>query len=191
MPEVLVGTLMVVMFALAGAWFHSTSTAKIGYAALRQDVARGEVIEQSDLTVYELATDAPIRAIRGSEAGTIVGKVARSDLAVGTLLTADMVAETAGIPDGSGVVGLDLAPGEYPSQSLRPGDRVRVVLLPDGGGLDEGPVVVVADGAEVVEVADVGGRGRFVALSLESELADRVAAGHARDRVRLIQVPGG
>ena len=190
-PELLIGTLMVAVFALAGAWFHSTSTARIGYVALRQDVARGEVIEQADLTVYELATDAPIQAIRASDAGRVVGMVARADLGVGTLVSDDLVAGTVGIPQGSGVVGLDLAPGESPSRALRAGDRVRVVLLPDGGGGSTDSVVVIAESAEVVDVVDVGGRGRFVALGLEAGLADRVAAGHARDRIRLIQVSEG
>jgi len=190
-PEVLVGTLLVALFALVGAWFHSTATAKVGYLAVRRDVARGQVIEQADLTVHELTTDAPIRAARGSEAGRIVGKVATIDLAIGTLISADLVADTSGIPTGSGVVGLDLAPGEYPTPSLRPGDRVRVVVLAAGGGAaDPDAVAVVAEDVEVVEVIDVGGRGRFVSLTMATDLADRVTAAHAQDRVRLIQVAG-
>lgn len=191
LPEVLVGTLLVALFALAGAWFYATSTVSVGYLALREDVARGEIIERTDLTVYELTTDAPIRALRAAAAVEIVGKVALADLATGTLITAEQFADTADIPPGSGVVGLDLDPGEFPSFSLRPGDRVRVVRVATGPAGTGGDPEVLADGVEVVEVVEGGGRGRFVSLSVDLDIADRVAVAAASNEVRLIQVSGG
>lgn len=191
LPEILVGTLLVALFALAGAWFYSTSTTRVGYLALRQDVTRGEVVERSDLTVYQLNTDAPIRAVRAASFDQIVGKVALVDLSAGTLITAEQVADTAEVPAGSGIVGLDLGPGEIPSFSLRPGDRVRVLAVDASARAGGDGPEVLADGVEIVEVGDGNGRGRFVAVVLETELADRVAEAAARGEVRLIQVAGG
>lgn len=190
LPEILVGTLLVALFALAGAWFYSTSTSRVGYLALRDGLSRGEVIERSDLTVFQLNTDAPIRAMPAAQVGEVVGKVAVADLAPGTLITSQQFADVADIAPGFGVVGLDLAPGEFPSFNLRPGDRVRVVVVGGDGVADNGGAVVLADEVEVVEIGEGNGRGRFVALAMEAELADQVAAAHADDAIRLIQVSG-
>ncbi len=189
LPEVLVGALLVAVFALAGAWFYSTSTARVGYLAFRQSVERGDVVERADLVVYQLATDAPIAAMRASQLDEIVGKVALVDLAQGTLATTQHVADAADIPDGWGVVGLDLGPGEIPSFSLRPGHRVRVIDV--GEATTDGAPVVLAEAAEIVEVADGNGRGRFIAITLEAAEGDRVVVAAARGDVRLIQVPEG
>ncbi len=190
LPEVLVGTLLVALFALAGAWFYSTSTARVGYLALREPVDRGQVVERTDLTVFELTTDAQVRGLRVSSLSEVVGKVALADLGAGTLITAEQFADTADIPSGSGVVGLDLEPGEFSSFALRAGDRVRVLLVPSGSSAIGEPVVL-AESVEIVEFLEGGGRGRFVSLVLEVELADRVAAAAAQGEIRLIQVPGG
>ncbi|MGI9596194.1 MAG: SAF domain-containing protein [Acidimicrobiales bacterium] len=191
-PEILVGTFLVALFALAGAWFYSTSTQSTAYVALREDVVRGQVISELQLTVYELNTEAPIRGIRGVDFATIVGEVALADMQAGTLVTEDQFAEKSQIPSGFGIVGLDLSPGEFPTLSLRPGDRVRVVIMPKGGDVtDPESVVVVDDDVEVVEVVDGGSRDRFISLTMPAALADQVAAADSEDRIRLIQVPGG
>ncbi len=189
-PEILVGTFLVALFALAGAWFYSTSTESTTYVALREDVTRGQVITEQQLTVYELNTEAPIRGLGAADVASVIGQVALADLRAGTLVTRDQFVETAEIAAGFGVVGLDLSPGEYPTLSLRPGDRVRVVVLPRGGDVLD-PVAVVDANAEVVEVVVGSGSDRFISLTLPAELADQVAAADAEDRIRLIQVPEG
>lgn len=190
-PEILVGTFLVALFALAGAWFYSTSTQTRSYVALRENVTRGQVISEDQLTVHELNTEAPILGIPGGEFGSVVGKVALADMRIGTLVTQHQFAEKAKIPAGFGIVGLDLAPGEYPTLSLRPGDRVRVIVLPRGGDtLPSQAVQVIDDDVEVLEVVDGGGRDRFISLTLSADLADQVATADSEDRVRLIQVAG-
>lgn len=192
-PEILAGTLLVAIFALAGAWFYSTSTQTTAYVALRQDVTRGQVITEADLTFYELNTEAPLLGVRASDVASVVGEVALTDMRAGTLITVDQFAESSQIPPGNGVVGLDLSPGEFPTFSLRPGDRVRIVITPTAGAppVPES-IILIDDDVEVVSV--VGGdteRNRFISLTLPAQLADQVAAADSQDRVRLIQVPGG
>ncbi len=189
-PEILVGTFLVAIFALGGAWFFSSSTRSVDYLALRQDVARGEVLESDDLVPFRLSTDDPVLGFRAADTELLVGQVALADLKIGTIVTADQFAEQAQIPAGSGIVGLSLEPGEFPSLSLRVGDRVRVVLLPVSGsevGEPQGSVLI--EEAEVAEVVDVGGNGRFVSLTMPAELADQVAVADAGERIRLVQVP--
>jgi hypothetical protein len=190
-PEILAGTLLVAVFALAGAWFYSTSTQSVGYITLGSPVARGEVVEASDLIVSEINNDARIRAVRWSDRASIIGQVALVDMGVGTLVAPEQFSDSDQIPAGFGVVGLNLSPGEFPTLSLQPGDLVRVIVMPAGDDLTAESVAVIADGVEIVAVAGDGNQNRFVSLVLEAELADLVAAADFQDRVRLIQVPEG
>ena len=79
-----------------------------------------------------------------------------------------------------------LDPGEYPTLSMRPGDRVRV--LATGG--DEGQQVL-AGSAEIIDVAPIGVQSQlFVSVAVPTAQADAIASASAEDRVRLIQVGG-
>lgn len=189
-PEILVGTLVVAVFALAGAWFYTSSTERVAYLAVRQPIERGAIVAREDLTSYEINTEGDIRAVRAQLAPDIIGKVALVDLEEGALITAGYFADKALIPPGFGVVGLDLAPGEFPSFSLSPGDRVRVVITPPGSQLlGEGEQAEVIEDVEVVAVSS-SGRDRFISLTMSTAEADRVVIADAQERVRLIQIPG-
>lgn len=190
-PEILVGTFLVALFALAGAWFYSTSTSRTGWVALRMDVERGSVITREQLTTFELNTDAELRGIAASQITSIVGEIALVDMRAGTLITDDQFASEAPIPAGFGLVGLELSPGEFPTLSLRSGDWVRLVLLPEGEfDPTPGGVPVLDERVEVAEVVGEAGAGRFISVLLPTDVADLVVVAHANDRVRLIQVPG-
>ena len=126
----------------------------------------------------------------------IVGLVARTDLAVGTLVTGDQFSASSLIGSGEGVVGLSLEAGQFPSLSLAAGDAVAVVLTPaasDPLALEGStPVTVLVGRAAVVEVSEVGVQGRlFVAIQVSEPDAARVAAAGSANRVRLIQVAEG
>ncbi len=190
-PEILVGTFLVALFALGGAWFYSTSTSSKNYLALQNQVQRGEIVEFADLVTFQVASDATINATSNLDAELIVGKVALVDMKPGTLITESHLADQTQIPAGQGIVGMDLSPGEYPTFSLRPGDLVRVIITPNNT-TELGPdtaIFVVDDEVEVVEV-DGDGESRFISLVMDQELADLVSVAVAGDRVRLIQVPG-
>ncbi|MEM7272975.1 MAG: SAF domain-containing protein [Actinomycetota bacterium] len=188
-PEILLGTLLVALFALGGAWFYSSSTDSDGYVALRADVQRGEQIETSDLVVVQLKTEDELELIPARDFRSIVGKLALADLAAGTLVAPQQFADRVDIPSGQGVVGLSLSAGEYPTTGLRPGDRVRVVAVPNGAAAGNEAAEVLDPAALVTEVIQTGGDTRFISLTTDTEVADRVAAVEAEDRVRLIQVP--
>jgi hypothetical protein len=149
-------------------------------------VPAGHRISLSDLRVVSLRVPAGLSVVRAADEGSVVGQVAKSDLAAGALLAADEV----GVPSGSAAeVGLALKPGQYPP-GLAPGDRVEVLEGPasadsttpsaSAGGLVLAPVGVVesvspadadpntvmvdlqAPGGEAVTVAEAGAAGRVV-----------------------------
>ncbi len=189
-PELTIGALIVAVFALAGTWFYASSTARDSVVAIRNPIARGTVITEDDLQIVQVGSDDALNLVGHDETKLVVGQIALTDLSVGTLLTTDQVTASAAINPGDGVVGLDLDPGEYPTLSLRPGDVVRVVEVP-GGGDTEVIEVVLAEQAEIVDVAPIGVQHQlFVSLAVDTTQADAIARAAASDRVRLIQVGG-
>ena len=83
-----------------------------------------------------------------------------------------------------------LAPGEYPTPMLAPGDRVDVVLTdggsPETGGTD-GETVMAS--AEVFDIAELGTQGdRFISLRMPADMAAEVAQAADAGRVRLVLV---
>jgi hypothetical protein len=138
-----------------------------------------------DLMVVYVASDDPIATLSSEEAPSLVGLNAVADLPAGTILTSAHLASRSLIEEGEGVVGLALAPGEYPTLSLAAGDRVEIVLT---GGTGGGRVIA---SAEVFDVAELGVQGeRFVSLRLPVDLTAEVAAAAEAGEVRLVLVAG-
>lgn len=92
LPELVVGAAMVVGFALAAVLWHMGTTDKDPALALAAPVARGEVVEATDLRVVYVASDDPIARLGRSDAEDVVGRVALADLPAGTILTSGSVA---------------------------------------------------------------------------------------------------
>lgn len=188
-PEILLGTFLIAIFALAGAWFYSTSTQSESFVGLRNTVQRGQEIQATDLIRFEVNGDERIVAIEWRDAATIVGKLAAADLTAGTLATPGYFTDQADIADGFGIVGLSLDVGEYPTSGIRAGDWVRVVAVPpSSAGQTVPPPETIVARAQIVEVAALAGTGRFVSLTTETAIADLVASVEAEGRVRLIQI---
>ncbi len=113
----------------------------------------------------------------------MIGQVAISDMAAGTLITRASVSEVAALAPGEGVVGLALEPGQFPAGHLAPGDVVNVVAPGDTDG------DLLAEAAVVYSVEELGGQGRkFVSLRTSEADANRVAAAAESGPVRLVLV---
>jgi hypothetical protein len=154
--------------------------------ALAADVARGEVVSASDLRVVYVASDNPVATLEGAEAAALVGKVAVADLAAGSLLSPGMLVDRAVVATGDGVVGLALAPGEYPTDQLAPGDLIDVIATDGGAGSGSGVLVAAA---EVFDVAELGTQGsRFVSLRMPAGDAAVVAQAAGAGGLRLVLV---
>lgn len=182
LPEVAVGVLVTVGFALAAVLWQLNAVRKEPVLALSAAVARGEVIEAADLRVVYVASDDPIPLLGRADAERVVGRVATADLPALTLLTDAHLADAAAVGAGEGVVGLSLEPGQFPSFGLRPGDAVNVVSAGAGDA-------AVATAAAVVGVEELDGQdGRFVSVKLPEDQANLVAATAERGPVRLVLV---
>ncbi len=65
-PELAVGVLVVVVFALVGLWLVTAATDGDAVLALRNPIARGEVVALEDLQVVNVSSDEAVRACASS-----------------------------------------------------------------------------------------------------------------------------
>ena len=86
-PEMAVGTLVVALFALAGAWFYSNASATEAVLSLRNPVERGAAVTSSDLAIVEVSSEDLLNSLPADQSAAIVGQIAMTDLSAGTLVT--------------------------------------------------------------------------------------------------------
>ena len=201
LPEVAIGLLLVVGGALGALLWQLNATRTTDVLAAATEISRGDVIELSDLQAVAIRSDDDLNVLGRNEAAELVGRVALTDLAPGTLLTPEDVSETSSLGPDDGVVGLSLGAGQAPSLSLRPGDVVNVVLTPGGTddlplGGDEQADLAYAEGevlvrdAVVIEARNLD-QFYFVSLLTSESQASLIALAAAEDRVWLIEVASG
>lgn len=187
-----VGLVIVLVAAMLGAITIARVAARDPMLALAAPIARGEVLTDDHLAVVHVATDDQLATVPANQREGLVGLVAQADLAAGTLLTRDQLADGPSLPDGWSVVGLALNPGEYPLSALAAGDRVEVVRTPDPTGVRSAgsAVEVIAVDAEVfaVELLSESARSLMVSLAVPADVAPIVAASAAEGRIRLVLV---
>lgn len=192
LPEVAVGVVVVLGFALGAVLWQLNATQKDPVLAAAHDVARGDVIEADDLSVVYVSSDDPIAHLSRAQSSRVVGRVALSDIQAGALLTPGSVSDGPAVQPGEGVVGLALEPGQVPTSRLRAGDLVNVVAgTPAGGDTDaaEGGEPVLVERAEVFAIEELTASGRlFVSLKMRETDANEVAAAAERGPVRLVMV---
>ncbi len=186
-PEVAVGVLVTVVFALGAVLWHLSTIEKVPALAAASRIERGEVIDTGDVRVVYVSSDNALVRLDSSELNRVVGRVALVELAEGTLFTQSVVAEAAALGAGEGVVGLSLDPGAYPSRGLAPGDRVNVVRTADVADLDAEPRVI-AHNATVYAVEDLSSDRLLVSILAGAEDAEAVAASAGAGGLRLMLV---
>lgn len=186
-PELAVGVLVTVVFALGAVLWHLSAVEKVSALVVASRVERGEVIDASDVRVAYVSSDDSLARLDGSQLDRVVGRVALVDLAEGTLLTTSVVADAAAVAEGDGVVGLSLDPGAYPARGLAPGDRVNVVRSADVADLDTDPTVIARD-ATVFAVDELASDRLLVSVLAAEADAEAVAAAASAGGLRLVLV---
>jgi hypothetical protein len=124
-PELAVGA-FIVAASIAGAivWQRSVEA---GTAVLvtSRDLARGEILDDADLSQVILTTTADISLIRASAMSQVVGRRVTVDVERDTPLTPALLTSTAAMSSLDGLVGVMVAPSSGPTE-LAAGDAVRV-----------------------------------------------------------------
>lgn len=191
---VALGLVVLVAFSLVGAVTVAKVAARQPVLALAQTIERGEQLTAAHLAVVNVGTDDGVDLVPSSERDSLVGLTATARLEAGTLISRTHFATGPAVAPGQSVVGLALAPGEYPTGTLRPGDLVVVVRTPDNapGGREGSEPQVLVDRAEVfaVEILSETARTMMVSIVVPEPAVPEIAAAAAAGRVRLALVSG-
>lgn len=186
-----VAALLVVVCGLGFALLLSQAGDKTAVLTVREPVAKGQVVEQSNLVSTQVS--GATGAIETADSSTVVGKIAAVDLVAGQILNRDMVTSDPIPGKGKATVGLSLDPTRVPSSGLKSGSVVNVIAVPggDNGGAAEelDAPQLLAEGAEVyaVDGASTEGGGLLVTLIVDSSDAARLAAYSTSNRVAIVE----
>ncbi len=193
MSWIALGLLVLVGFGLFGAITIARVADREPVLALSRPIQHGELLTSDHLRVVRVGTDDQLTVVAASQRQELIGLMATASLGAGTLVSREQFAAGPSLGPGKSVVGLALAPGEYPTITLRPGDRTVVVHTPDadgGAGAADGRAMVLAQSAEVFAVESLSDSARtlMVSITVPQELAPPIAAAAAQGRVRLVLV---
>lgn len=128
------GAALVVVAGLGGVALAQNLSDSYQVVAVGRDVPRGEAITPQDLINVEIPNGSTgLDTIPSSQASSLVGKLATSDLHAGTTLSPDSVASTLGVQSGHALVGIALSPSKVPASTLESGDSVTLVQVAAAG----------------------------------------------------------
>ncbi len=103
-----------------------------------RDVQVGQVVTEDDLGTASLALDPAVKAVRGTDLDSVVGKRAAVELKPGSLLAPAQVTKDSLVKAGEQLVPIGLKPEQVPATALVPGQKVDLVHVPAQGQADTG-----------------------------------------------------
>ena len=190
------GLLFAVLAMFTGALLVNARGTRKAVVVSAMEIPAGARISREMLRIDHIEADSSLRGLPGSEASSLVGKVARQRIPAGVLIVSEEVGSALEPPAGFVLLAMTLEPGELPVASLTYGDRVDVVRTPGQiTGDDLGGVIATASvwsmwGSGSAQTVTAGSKR---ALTLAVPDADAVAVTQAASRreIRLIARGGG
>jgi hypothetical protein len=190
---VLIGTIVVGLSALLGAYVFGTISDTIQVTVAGRDLDPGEAISASDLRVVEIGRTDEFRAVQPFQQELIIGLAPLGPIPEGTMLNTGLfVSADSGVPSGKVVVGSSLSAGAVPTPSLGAADKVVILATsPEAVGVAGAPSPAVVLGEATVwsvrgEASTTGESGRvWVALLIDESQQRDVAQAAADGRLRL------
>ena len=177
-----VGFALVAFGALAFLYVSGQLSTATPVIAVVNDVQRGAVIGEVDVTVASVVPDPALAPVSADRMGEVVGQRAATDLVAGTLLTEMSVATTVVPSAGESVVGVPLTPGQMPGEPLLPGDVILIVGTPGPGDAAPAPAARSVE-ATVLQTHPASGPSDQVVVDVlvssgqAVDLVSQVAAG--------------
>lgn len=181
---------LIALGGAGGAWLMTRSGESQEVLTITAPVARGEVIEATDLTTTELPLTAlNLSTVSSSDLDAVVGQVATVDLLPGVLLSPEATAARLVPEAGASVVGVSLTDSQRPARPLSAGDMVRLVATPMTGG--EAPTgEPTTFEATVINTQTSPSSGALILnVEVPSSQAPQLAALAATGRIALIIDP--
>ncbi|MEU6578202.1 SAF domain-containing protein [Streptomyces sp. NPDC046805] len=103
-----------------------------------RDVQVGQLVTEDDVGKASIALDPLVKAVRGNDLDSVVGKRAAVELKPGSLLSPSQVTKDNLVKAGEQLVPIGLKPEQVPATALVPGQKVQLVHVPAQGEADTG-----------------------------------------------------
>ncbi len=190
LSEIVIGVVVVLVFGLGVVLWHASSTRTEAVLVLARSVRAGEALEAGALTSEAVQVGGGVDHVAASDAGRVVGKVATTDLAAGTLVSPGLFVAQPVVPAGSTVVAAALAPGQFPTFGLRPGEAVTAIRTGDRSAVDDSGFVLTRATVFEIRILDDTARTWIVSLLVPDAAAAPVASAAAAKTLSLALVPG-
>ncbi len=191
LPWVALGLLLLVMSMLGFALWSVQQAKRTPVLVAGVAIEAGTEIERGDLILVSVGADSGLELLQAGQEDLVVGRVARGPIPIGTPLSlALVVSASEAVPAGLAVVGAALVPGEYPTSSLRAGDRVRLIrTTPINGPGGEGEVIEVGVATVwTVEPLLSSSQELFVSLLVPDQESASIAEVVAQGQLRLVLI---
>jgi len=191
------GLAFIILAGALGASVASSFDDSIDVLVARDDIAEGDVIDDSDFRVVQIAAGAgDIEVMAPSSIERLVGQTAAGPIGSGSLIHPDQFTQAYG--EQQILIGASLEPNQFPAGGLREGDQVRIIALANRSSRDDdiraGQEVSVG---EIVKVEPLGGDRLHFAVRVPESTANlvvqlvadkQVSLGLLDNRVTLDQV---
>ncbi len=189
-PRIVLGLLIVLVFAAGGIIWQALPEDKIEVLATTRVINRGQIISEGDLRTVELEKDQSIAYINASNINTVIGQQALNYIASGTIVTPEIFTFSTPLDSTEAIIGIALDAGQYPLQPLLRGDLVDVIIFEATGVAGSASSSrIIANSAEVFSVAEIGGQTRLlVSLRVLKALTPSIAAAASQSRIWLTLV---
>ncbi|WP_100500236.1 SAF domain-containing protein [Geodermatophilus chilensis] len=183
---------MVVLGALGAAYLATSLGQTSPVIAIAREVPWGQPITAADLVEARISADPALEPIPYGDRDQVIGLVAATTLAPGSLLTRDALTDQRLPAPGQQLVGVGVSAVQLPTTALRPGDDV--LLVPVAVGSDPAATEVGAPGvvnATVVRTGPPGTDGlRVVDVLVDAADGPDVAARAAAGLIAIVVVAG-
>jgi hypothetical protein len=176
---------------LAAVWLVNSAGQRTPVITVVREVPYGSVVTEADLGTTNVSVDATVQTIPASEASTIVGSVAATNLVAGSLLGPAQLTTTAPPGTDQVLVAVAIPATRMPAGGLQAGDHVLVVDTPnpDAAPSGEPPGTIPAT---VVRLGPVDVNGiTVVDVTVATGDGPALAARSATGRIALVLQPSG
>lgn len=181
--------LLILGGALASGLLVYRSGDRIEVLVAARELAPGERVEASDLTVARVAGEG-LDPVPASSERNFVGTYVVSRVPEGALISRQMfVKQEFGVPEGAEEVGVGLDEGRLPAAGLRTGDVIRIYQVAGGEGVIA-VAEVLAQAARVTRV-EGGGSGVLVSVIVPTRIAPALVQAAATGQVSVSLLPSG
>lgn len=124
------GIALIALGGLGGAYLLTSTTTAVSVVAVADDVQRGEILAEGDLTTAAVTPDPALRTVPADALPGLLGQRAATDLTAGSVLTPTGTTDALVPTAGNTVVGIAVTAAQLPSQPLTAGDTIRIVNTP-------------------------------------------------------------